>query len=196
MKLSVFSMFSVVLALPLRLFAADEPYSVPSVIASTVPVVASTETVVVEPYVWPVAKKLDGKAVRIVSVFGTRKSPKDNSPEVHEGLDFGVPVGTPVKVSRSGRVIFAGFSKMYVQRADKKQQNRLVIVRHSDGSSTRYVHLNIPKVKPPQDVKAGQVIAVVAESDEREEPVLHFELRDKAGRAVNPVPLFDVTEKP
>src|SRR5438105_1854623 len=82
--------------------------------------------------------------------------------------------GSAVKAARSGKVIFAGFSKMYVSRADKTDQHRLVIVRHADGMSSRYVHLNALHVKPGQEVQSGQVLGVLAESDEWAEPILHF----------------------
>jgi len=70
---------------------------------------------------------------------------------------------------------------MYVSRADKTDQHRLVIVRHADGMSSRYVHLKHAACETGQDVQSGQVLGVLAESDEWTEPVLHFEIRDLRG---------------
>ncbi len=154
--------------------------------------VALSTSAVVEPFVWPVSRQIQGKAVTVVSKFGTRHSPAEAKPEVHEGIDFAVPVGASVRASKSGKVLFAGFSKSYVQRADKKQQNRLIIVRHSDGMSTRYVHLGRLKVRPPQEVQAGDVLGVTDASDEWTTAVLHFEIRDAVGKALNPQTLLTV----
>src|SRR5689334_14735257 len=90
----------------------------------------STSTAVVEPFIWPVAPITRGHKTKIVSGFGRRKIPAIpslatapvavGSEELHEGIDFAVPVGSNVLASRSGRVLFAGFSKDYASRADKK----------------------------------------------------------------------------
>ena len=155
------------------------------VAVSTAPLTSPTTSAalaVEEPFLSPLGALDAG----IVSGFGRRESltastatvttPSQAKTEVHEGVDYGVPPGTMVYASRSGKVIFAGFSKMYTARADKKEQSRFVIIRHADGQSSRYVHLNGLRVRPGQDVKAGQVLGVVAESDEWTVPVLHFEI--------------------
>ena len=139
-----------------------------------------------EPYVWPVAKRIEGHKVKIVSDFGARGVPEGPGMETHDGIDFGVPPDTAVRASRSGKVLFAGFSSAYVSRADKKEKNRLLIIKHADGSSTRYVHLDRLKVTPGQQVVSGQVIGTTGDSDEWTQPVLHFEVRDLGGRAVDP----------
>jgi murein DD-endopeptidase MepM/ murein hydrolase activator NlpD len=106
--------------------------------------------------------------------------------EVHEGVDYAVPLGAEIRAVKSGKVLFAGFSKMYVSRNDKTDQHRLVIVRHADGQSSRYVHLEKLRVRPGQEVKAGQVLGVAAASDECAVPVLHFEIRTAQGKAIDP----------
>lgn len=171
-----------------RIFAASE-----DVLISSQTVEVSTETVVmeaVEPFVWPVSRKIQGSNVGIVSKFGQRKALGTGPLEKHEGVDFGVPPGSSVKAARSGKVLFAGFSREYTQRADKKQQNRLVIVRHADGTSTRYVHLATLKVRPPQEVKAGDILGTTDSSDEVPMPVLHFEIRTAGGNAIDPAKVF------
>jgi len=139
-----------------------------------------------EPYVCPVSS---GRCT-VVSGFGTRKIPGKTETERHDGVCLRIAEGQSVRAARSGKVIFAGFSKEYASRANKKEQSRLVIVRHADGQSTRYVHLNSLSVRPPQDVKAGAVLGTAANSDEWPESVLHFEIRDVTGKPVNPAPLL------
>jgi murein DD-endopeptidase MepM/ murein hydrolase activator NlpD len=153
-----------------------------------------------EPFVNPFGTKMP----RIVSVFGKRDVPPQLKSlttstvtaivpaplEMHEGVDYAALAGSAVRAARSGKVIFAGFSKMYVSRADKTQQHRLVIIHHADGTSSRYVHLSALHVRPGQDVQSGQVLGALAESDEWTEPVLHFEIRDIRGQALDPAKLI------
>lgn len=160
------------------------------VVISTMSVEISTPTAVVEPFVWPVSRKVGGVPVVIVSKFGKRKVPASDVFEMHEGVDFGVSPGASVKAARSGKVLFAGFSKEYSQRADKKQQNRLVIVRHVDGTSSRYVHLATLKIRASQEVTAGDLLGTVDRSDEVSMPVLHFEIRNATGKPLDPGAIF------
>jgi murein DD-endopeptidase MepM/ murein hydrolase activator NlpD len=163
----------------------------------------ATPDVTPEPFQWPVAIIINGHHVKVVSKFGHRKFPGVQSTsgtvpaaatgvdEVHDGIDFAVPVGSSVRVSRAGKVLFAGYSSAYVSRADKKDKNQLVIVRHADGKSTRYVHLDRPlRVHPGQEVKAGDVIGMSSASDEWTEPVVHFEIREANGKPVDPLTLL------
>lgn len=145
-----------------------------------------------EPFVCP----LRSKDRDIVSPFGKRNvvipstasaaGAIHSKAEMHEGVDYSVNPGTEVRAARSGKVLFAGFSKSYVSRMNKNDQHRLVIIRHADGESSRYVHLSGLRVRPGQDVKSGQVLGVVTESDEWVAPVFHFEIRTVGGRPINP----------
>jgi murein DD-endopeptidase MepM/ murein hydrolase activator NlpD len=150
-----------------------------------------------EPFIDPIV----GKKLKVVSSFGKRHAPAvpkapeqvtsqsvlTPTSEMHEGVDYAAQPGATVRASRDGKVIFAGSSKMYVSRKNKTEQKRLVILRHADGMSTRYVNLSALKVRPGSDVVAGQVIGTVAASDEVSQPVLHFEIRDMQGKALDPV---------
>ena len=153
----------------------------------------STATLVAEePFVFP----LEGSKPRVVSGFGHRDLgklarathiAKLPDAERHEGVDFAAQPGKVVVAAKSGKVIFAGFSTAYVTRKNKKEKNRFVIVQHTDGTSTRYVHLNSIKVRPQQVVAAGEELGTTAESDEWLQPVLHFEIRDAGGKPQNPM---------
>src|SRR5262245_57852976 len=109
----------------------------------------------VELFQWPVSTRIGGRKIQIVSKFGKRKVPGTELQEVHSGIDFALPEESHVRAARSGKVLFAGFSGDYVSRKDKKEKHRLIILRHEDGKSTRYVHLNRLKVKPGEEVFAG-----------------------------------------
>lgn len=165
--------------------AAGSQVDAQDVSVSTVTVSTGT-AVAPEPYLWPVAPRVQNQKVQIVSPFGPRELPDTHERENHEGVDFGVPAGTQVHASRPGLVLFGGLSGMYASRVDKKQKGRLLILRHADGMSTRYVHIDRLLVRPRQAVTAGQVVGLTGDSDEWSQPVLHFEIRDAQGHAIDP----------
>lgn len=115
---------------------------------------------------------------RISSRFGMRYHPILGRKRFHEGLDFPKPYGTEVYASRSGRVIFADWRNGY---------GRCVDLKHSDGTVSRYGHLSQINVKQGEWTEAGKkVIGRVGSSGLSTGPHLHFEIRDKNGRAINP----------
>lgn len=87
----------------------------------------------------------------------------------HAGVDYAVPIGTPVAAARAGRVTYAGPSGAYGLRVD---------VDHGDGIVTRYAHLSRVNVRLGETVGAGQTIAASGNSGRSTGPHLHFEVRD------------------
>jgi murein DD-endopeptidase MepM/ murein hydrolase activator NlpD len=87
---------------------------------------------------------------------------------MHEGLDFGCPIGTPVKAAKAGLVIKAGVSSGY---------GNLVLVDHSDGVVTAYAHNSSFRVGVGDEVSAGQVIALSGNTGRSTGPHVHFEVR-------------------
>jgi hypothetical protein len=116
---------------------------------------------------------------RISSPFGYRFHPILHRNRFHEGLDIPKPYGTPVYPARSGRVIEAGWHEGYGQ---------LIEIRHPNGESTRYGHLSKIYVRIGQIVSRGKtLIGRVGSTGLSTGPHLHFEVRDKNGRPVNPM---------
>lgn len=74
----------------------------------------------------------------------------------HDGLDIDVPLGTPVRSPADGLVVI---STVYDIRGNK---TNVVMIRHSNGLITRYLHIDKVRVKRGDEVKRGQVIAVTA----------------------------------
>ncbi|MDX6770233.1 MAG: M23 family metallopeptidase [Elusimicrobiota bacterium] len=115
---------------------------------------------------------------RISSRFGYRYHPVRKVRKLHEGLDIPKPYGTPVYAARSGRVIRAGWHDGY---------GMVVDIRHSDGWTTRYGHMSKIHVKAGELVARGKtMIGRVGSTGISTGPHLHFEVRDRSGRAVNP----------
>ena len=114
---------------------------------------------------------------KITSPFGMRTHPVRGSREMHEGVDFAAPIGTPVPSVAEGRVKFAGTQTGYGQ---------VIKIAHPGGFETVYAHLSSIAVKPGQTVSEGQRIGKTGNSGMSTGPHLHFEFH-AAGRLVDPV---------
>ena len=80
-------------------------------------------------------------------------------------------------MARAGVVVFADWRGGY---------GRLIIVRHEGGIRTWYGHLSKIAVTPGQRVRAGQYLGNVGSTGLSTGPHLHFEVRDRYGKALNP----------
>jgi murein DD-endopeptidase MepM/ murein hydrolase activator NlpD len=96
----------------------------------------------------------------------------------HQGTDFAADYGTPVRAIADGVVSFAGRQGDY---------GNLIELRHANGVTTRYGHLEkfAPGIHAGVAVQQGQYIGNVGATGLATGPHLHFEVRVH-GRAVNP----------
>jgi murein DD-endopeptidase MepM/ murein hydrolase activator NlpD len=117
-------------------------------------------------YIWPAQGTL-------TSGYGWRWG------RLHQGIDIGAPIGTPVIAAAPGEVISAGW--------DSGGYGNLVKIKHSDGSVTFYAHNNKLLVYSGQQVSQGQQIAEVGSTGYSTGPHLHFEIRPNGETAVNPI---------
>lgn len=88
----------------------------------------------------------------------------------HRGVDYGAPVGTPVRATGNGRVAFAGKQGGY---------GNIVIIQHAGGYSTAYAHLSgfAKGIRPGVRVEQGQTIGYVGMTGWATGPHLHYEFR-------------------
>lgn len=121
---------------------------------------------------------------RITSGFGMRFHPIAQTWRRHEGVDYAAPIGTPVRCVGDGVVDFAGVQNGY---------GNIVIVRHSNGRSTRYAHLSRIDVRKGQHVDQGQTLGAVGMTGWATGPHLHFEFRIN-GQYVDPSKVIKNTE--
>ncbi len=112
----------------------------------------------------------------ISSGYGWRRDPFSRQRRFHHGIDLAVPKGTPVYAARDGIVTYAGWMGAYGQ---------LIIIKHSQGYSTRYAHNSATLVKKGQKIKQGQLIARVGNTGRSTGSHLHFEIR-RWGKPINP----------
>lgn len=108
----------------------------------------------------------------------------------HDGVDIGVPVGTPVYAAAAGEVVT---SKYYLtgnyDGSYRDGYGNYVMIDHGD-YYTLYGHLQYKKVvSVGQSVSKGQLIAYTASTGNSTGPHLHFEVR-KGKTAVNPMQFF------
>jgi murein DD-endopeptidase MepM/ murein hydrolase activator NlpD len=94
----------------------------------------------------------------------------------HNGLDFGVVVGTPAKATLSGKVVYAGWSN--------QGYGNLVIVQNGP-YQVYYGHLSEIPVQVGQSVTAGQTIGLTGNTGHSTGPHLHYEVR-KDGKPIDP----------
>jgi hypothetical protein len=97
---------------------------------------------------------------------------------MHEGIDIGGPIGTPICAAASGVVVSAGWNAGY---------GRIVVIRHAGGLSTAYAHMPAITVGRGRAVAQGDVVGRRGDTGHSTGPHLHFETR-LHGRAVDPAP--------
>jgi murein DD-endopeptidase MepM/ murein hydrolase activator NlpD len=150
---------------------------------------------------------VDGTPRKITSDMG---DPRDGGRRRHRGVDFDGPRGEPVRAVADGTVEFAGVdlkrgtSKLLTPRQSKGFDKKLmgnggfmVTLRHADGLTSAYMHLDDFAVVRGQKVARGALLGHVGRTGISESPAhLHFEFRAD-GRHIDPMPLFgDMVFKP
>lgn len=118
------------------------------------------------------------KQYKISSPFNPRRlHPITGRVAPHKGVDFSMPIGSPVLAVGDGEVVVAKFSGA---------AGNYVAIRHGRQYSTRYMHLNKILVKQGQKIKRGDRIALSGNTGRSTGPHLHYELWVNE-QAVNPL---------
>ncbi|MBI3676153.1 MAG: peptidoglycan DD-metalloendopeptidase family protein [Proteobacteria bacterium] len=106
---------------------------------------------------------------RISSGFGMRFHPVLGYSRMHKGIDFAVPVGTPVMAAGTGTVVMAGLSNGY---------GNYVRINMGNGYQTAYGHLSryAPGIHKGSHVHQGQIIAYSGNTGLSTGPHLHYEI--------------------
>ena len=115
-------------------------------------------------FIWPV----EGK---IADTFNETENKR------HQGIDIASPLGTPIKASNPGTVIYSSNTI--------KGYGNLIILRHSEKLITVYAHNQVNLVEEGSWVERGQIIGKVGQTGRATGPHLHFEIR-RNNKAVDP----------
>ena len=111
------------------------------------------------------------------SYFGKRTDPFTGKPANHTGIDFAGKMGAEIVAVADGVVTWSG---------DRYGYGIMVEINHGNGYSTRYAHNSENLVAVGDEIKKGQVVALMGETGRATGPNLHFEVLQN-GRRVNPV---------
>lgn len=139
---------------------------------------------------YPMTFPIDGPH-SFTDTFG---APREGN-RLHEGTDIFAEKMTPVVAVADGTVVTATIGD---------RAGRYIVVKHTDGWQSYYIHLNndspgsddgllderVPGITVGAKVRAGDLLDYVGDSGNAEETPshLHFELHAPDGRAVNPYP--------
>jgi murein DD-endopeptidase MepM/ murein hydrolase activator NlpD len=99
----------------------------------------------------------------------------------HTGMDYNVPVGTPVKAAMEGVVTQVDINSDY---------GTSIMVDHPNGMQTIYAHLSSKDVKVGDRVTRGQQLGKSGKSGNASGPHLHFEVRNGKNNPVDPSELL------
>ena len=110
------------------------------------------------------------KFSRVTSGFAMRFHPIQKTWRRHLGVDYGAPIGTPVRSVGQGVVSFAGWQNGY---------GKVVQIDHGNERSTLYAHLSSIDVRRGQRIDQGKRIGAVGMTGWTTGPHLHFEFRQR-----------------
>ncbi len=112
----------------------------------------------------------------LTSSFGMRLHPVLGFSRMHQGIDFGAPMGAPIVAATDGIVAFAGRHGGH---------GNYVRLNHSGGIATGYAHMSRIVARPGDRVRQGQLIGYVGSTGLSTGPHLHYEMF-RNGQAINP----------
>lgn len=123
---------------------------------------------------------------RISDGWGVRMHPIYRRLYFHRGIDIANKTGTPIYAAAEGEVVLTGYDKEY---------GKIIKIRHDDKFETRYGHLHTFKVAIGDQVRKGQIIALMGSTGMSTGPHLHYEVLVDGGK-VNPARYLNRIEDP
>ncbi|MEM9119341.1 MAG: M23 family metallopeptidase [Cyanobacteria bacterium P01_F01_bin.56] len=132
----------------------------------------------------PNAEPIKGR-LEVTSEFGLRRNPFGGSSyEMHSGIDFRGPTGTPIYATADGIVVKAERLGGY---------GKHVVIDHGYSHETLYAHLSAIDVQAGDRVKRGDLIGALGSTGRSSGPHLHYEVH-RNGRPVNPRYYLDLDD--
>ncbi|WP_281884540.1 M23 family metallopeptidase [Paenibacillus sp. YYML68] len=126
------------------------------------------------PTLWPTVSRI------VTSNYGYRRDPFTRKLSFHRGIDIGGKMNDPIYTTARGVVEKVGYDKLHGHN---------VIVEHSDGLKTWYMHLNSVSVRKGQRVDKGDIIGKLGTTGRSTGPHLHYEVL-LGGKSTDPAPYF------
>ncbi len=122
----------------------------------------------------------------VSDLFGTERVFNHEVQSRHQGLDYAVPAGTPVRAVNHGIVLLA--RPMYFE-------GNCAVIDHGQGLLSLYLHLSEFKVKEGDEVREGEVIALSGGTGRATGAHLHLAVRWQ-GVYLNPALLMKLPIPP
>jgi murein DD-endopeptidase MepM/ murein hydrolase activator NlpD len=120
---------------------------------------------------------------RVSDTFGTVRAFNGVKRSVHQGIDYAVPQGTPVKAVNDGKVILA--QPLFFE-------GDCVVLDHGQGLLTLYMHLSKIEVKEGDAVQRGEKLGLSGGTGRATGPHLHVAVRWQ-GVYLDPATLFSLS---
>jgi septal ring factor EnvC (AmiA/AmiB activator) len=114
---------------------------------------------------------------RVSAPFGKFQHPEFAAEIVRKGIDIDAPLGDAIRAVERGRVVYASHFSGY---------GNMIIVDHGERYYTIYGHLGEMLKKNGDEVRRGEILGRVGDSDSWSGAKLYFEMR-KDGRSVDPM---------
>jgi len=130
------------------------------------------------PAIQPVSNK---SLTRVASGFGWRTDPFYHISEMHTGIDFTAPMGTPIYATADGVVKSAEFNI--------GGYGNCVIINHGFGYQTLYGHMSKFVCRAGKKIKRGDLIGYVGSTGKSTGPHVHYEVI-KNGNKIDPINYF------
>ncbi len=116
----------------------------------------------------------------------------------HDGVDIGVPIGTPVEAALDGVVAGTGDTDLIHNAAGNQCYSfgKWIMIQHPNGLNTMYAHLSVIGVTKGEQVTTGQVIGYSGMTGYATGPHLHFGVYATAGVQYTTLGAFHGTDTP
>ena len=129
------------------------------------------------------------EGAKLTSGYGERNVPNGEGTEVHPAVDFGAPLGSPIKPVMPGTVVEAGTSPSF---------GNFVKVKASDGSVVQYSHMQGfgDTIKPGATVDYSTELGQVGNTGKSTGPHVDVRAYTPDGKPFNLQPYFGKPQQP
>ena len=114
---------------------------------------------------------------KILTGFGKNENPKFNTFTVQKGIEIEASPGAGIRAVYDGRVLYSDWFKGY---------GKILIIDHGDGYYTLSGHASALLKAVGEEVRAGEVVALVGDTGSLKGPCLYFEIRQR-GKPLDPL---------
>lgn len=133
----------------------------------------------ITPSIWPTDSR------KISSEYGNRRDPFTRRISFHSGIDIAARTGSPVYAAADGTVTTSAYDR---------SKGYYIVINHTNGLQTQYMHLSKTLVKKGQKVEKGETIGNIGSTGRSTGPHLHYEVIVN-GKSVNPKPYMQTSRK-